>query len=100
MPFAITLRLLLPLLVSLQSLDSAEPPLICPGGAALGRIELTVIPPEGGVARNIQTVNRIIEGDRILYRPIKIESLEKKKARIALLLVPSDGSKIWVWLSY
>ncbi len=97
MPFAITLRLLLPLLVSLQSLDSAEPPLICPGGAALGRIELTVIPPEGGVARNIQTVNRIIEGDRILYRPIKIESLEKKKARIALLLVPSDGSKIVVF---
>ena len=78
-------------------MDAAEPPLICPGGAALGRIELTVVPPAGGVARNIQSVNRILPGDRISYRPVKIESFEKKKARVALLLVPADESKIVVF---
>ena len=101
MPSAIGLRVLLPglflLLVPLPGLAAADPPLVCPGGAALGRFELTVIPPAGGVARNIQSVNRILEGDKISYRPVKIESLEKKKARIALLLVPSDGSKIVVF---
>ena len=87
----------LALLFSLQNLDATESPLLCPGGAALGRMELTVVPPEGGVARNIQTVNRILPGDRILYRPLEIDALEKKKVRIALLLVPSDGSKIVVF---
>lgn len=95
MPPAIALQLLL--LLSLQKPDAAEPPLMCPGGAALGRIELTVVPAAGGVARNIQTVNRILQGDKISYRPVEIESLEKKKVRIALLLVPSDGSKIVVF---
>jgi len=42
-------------------------------------------------------VNRLLEGDTITYRPEEIDSPGKKKVRIALLLVPSDGSKIMVF---
>jgi hypothetical protein len=42
-------------------------------------------------------VNQLFTGDTISYRPVEIDGLEKKKARIALLLVPSDGSKIVVF---
>jgi hypothetical protein len=92
----VLLQLLLPLLFSLR-MDAVEPPLMCPGGAPLGRIELTVTPPSGGGARRVQSVNRLLQGDTISYRPIQIDSPEKKKARVELLLVPSDGSKIVVF---
>src|SRR5580658_582909 len=82
----------------LQSLAAAtSPPLLCPGGAALGRIELTATRAAGRGPRSIQTVNQILSGDTISYRPINIVSPERKKVRIALLLVPSDGSKIVVF---
>lgn len=93
--YAHALRIALPLLL-LQHLNAAEP-LICPGGTALGRFELTVTPPDGGTPRSMQTVNRLLPGDKISYRPLEIEPLEKKRVRIALLLVPSDGSKILVF---
>jgi hypothetical protein len=96
MPAAIFQWLLLLVLVT-QCLAAAGAPLLCPGGAALGRMELTVAPPGGGFARNIQTVNQLLPGDTISYRPVEIDALEKKKVRIALLLVPSDGSKIVVF---
>ena len=70
---------------------------MCPGGAPLGRFEMTVVPPAGGAPRDIQTVNRLLPGDRISYRPVEIDTLEKKKVRMALLLVPSDGSRILVF---
>lgn len=72
------------------------PPLICPGGTALGRFSLTVVPPEGGAPHTLQTVNRLLEGDTIFYHPTEIDSTPQKKTQIALLLVPSDGSKILV----
>jgi hypothetical protein len=94
---AIALKPLFFLLFSLQILEAAGPPLVCPAGTPLGRFELTVAPPTGGVPRDIQTVNRILPGDRISYRPIEIDAPGKKKVRIELLLVPSDGSKIVVF---
>jgi len=75
----------------------AMAPLMCPGGASLGRFSLTVSPRAGGLAKDLQTVNRLLPGDRISYRPIEIEGPGKKKVRMALLLVPSDGSKIVVF---
>lgn len=95
-------RLLLPsFFVSFQVFASPPapppPPLVCPGGAPLGWIELTVTPPDNGVAQNIQTVNQLLVGDRISYRPVHLGALEKKSARIALLLVPSDLSRIEVY---
>src|SRR5665213_3625327 len=72
-------------------------PLVCPGGSPLGRFELTVVPPTGGAGRNLASLNRLLPDDKILYRPIEIDSPQKKKARIALLLVPSGQSKIVVF---
>jgi hypothetical protein len=91
------LRPLFLLLFLLQGAVASSPPLICPGGVAIGRIELSVVPPAGGVPRSIQTVNRLLPGDAISYRPLDLGSADGKKARIALLLVPSDGSKIVVF---
>jgi hypothetical protein len=42
-------------------------------------------------------VNRLLSGDKISYRPVSIDGVDKKKVRIALLLVPSEGSKILVF---
>ncbi len=92
-----TARLLLPLLFTLQILSAKAPPLICPGGTPLGRFTLTVVPPEGGTPHSLQTVNRLLEGDTISYHPAEIDSPSQKKTQIALLLVPSDGSKILVY---
>ena len=88
---------LCPLVLATQIFASPAPPLVCPGGAPLGWIRLTVARESGGPARNIQTVNRIFEGYQVSYRPVHIDSADAKKARIALLLVPSDGSKIEVF---
>ena len=90
-------RLLLPIAFTLQILSAKAPPLICPGGTPLGRFALTVTPPEGGTPRSLQTVNRLLEGDTISWHPTEIDSTSHKKTQIALLLVPSDGSKILVY---
>ncbi len=90
------LRTLLALLILISPVNAMEP-LICPGGTALGRIELEVVPPGGGVARPLQSVNRLLSGDKISYRPVSIDGIDKKKVRVALLLVPSEGSKILVF---
>src|SRR5579872_5603799 len=96
MRVTVALAASLPLLCFLEGVHAAEP-LLCPGGSALGRFELTVVPPTGGAARNLQALNRLLPGYKISYRPIEIDSPQKKKARIALLLVPSDQSKIVVF---
>ncbi|HTA43647.1 MAG TPA: hypothetical protein VK789_14435 [Bryobacteraceae bacterium] len=72
-------------------------PLICPGGVALGRFELTVVPPSGGAPRPLESVNRLLDGYKISYRPLQITAVEKKKVRISLLVVPSQGAKIVVF---
>lgn len=90
------LRLVIPVAFTLQILSAKAPPLVCPGGTALGRFTLTVVPPEGGTPRSLETVNRLLEGDTISYHPTEIDSPAAKKTQIALLLVPSEGSKILV----
>lgn len=90
-------RLLSLVALILPILSAKAPPLICPGGTPLGRFALTVVPPEGGTPHSLQTVNRLLEGDTISYHPSEIDSPSQKKTQIALLLVPSDGSKILVF---
>ena len=90
------LRSVLAALLGLQALSAMEP-LMCPGGTPLGRFELTVVPPNGGVARPLASVNRLLDGYRIQYRPLQINSLDKKKVRMTLLLVPSKGARIVVF---
>ena len=87
------LRAVLTLFLSLQSVD-AMAPLMCPGGAPLGRFALEVAPRNSGAALDISAVNQLEAGDTISYCPVDIMAAAKKKVRIALLLVPSDGSKI------
>lgn len=95
MRFAAALLVCLTLAASI--LSASAPPLICPGGTPLGRFDLTVTPKAGGIPHAIETVNRLLPGDTITYRPLEIDSFQKKKVRMALLLVPSDGSKIKVF---
>lgn len=71
-------------------------PLVCPSGTPLGRIELTVVPAGGGVGLSVQTVNRVLPGERISYRPVDLASPANKDARVSLILVPADGSKLFV----
>lgn len=93
--FAFLSLLLPPLLLS--PLRASVPPLICPGGTPLGRFDLSVIPKAGGVPRPIETVNQLLPGDTITYRSLEVDSFRKNKVQIALLLVPSDGTKIMVF---
>jgi hypothetical protein len=90
------LRAVLTLFLSLQCVD-AMAPLMCPGGAPLGRFVLEVAPRSSGAPLAIGTVNQLEAGETISYRPVDIMAAAKKKVRVALLLVPSDGSKILVF---
>lgn len=91
-----SLRAILAVLFALVRAHAMEP-LMCPGGAALGRFNLNVVPPDSGVERPLASVNRLLDGYRIQYRPVQIDAVEKKKVRIALLLVPAKGAKIVVF---
>ena len=48
-------------------------------------------------ARPIQTVNEVLPGYTISYTPAAIDAPDRKKARIALVLVPSDHGKLEVF---
>lgn len=92
------LRVLFATLLTLPiSKAKAMEPLMCPGGMALGRFELTVTSPSGGAPLPLQSVNRLLDGYKVSYQPMQINAPEKKKVRIALLLVPSKGAKIVVF---
>jgi len=88
------LRLAL-LLTLLKPLHAVTPP-TCPAGAPLGRFDLTVSAPEGKPPHPLQSINRLLPGYKISYRPSQIDGADKKKARISLLLVPSGSGKISV----
>jgi hypothetical protein len=75
----------------------AAPPVTCPAGAPLGTFEITVTPASGGAARQLQTLNQLLPGYKVTYTPVKINATDKKKARIALVLVPADHGKVKVF---
>ena len=89
MRLALSLCLAAPLL--------AAPPLTCPAGAPLGSFQLTVTPPGGGVPRQLQTVNELLPGYKVWYAPVKLNTPDKKKARLSLILVPSDHGKVKIF---
>src|ERR1700722_8733711 len=91
-----TCCLRLPLLFALLHPLYALAPVTCAAGAPLGRFQLTVSQPAGGPARPLQAINRLLPNYKISYTPGEIDGPDKKKARIALLLVPSEGSKITI----
>ncbi|HEX6896809.1 MAG TPA: hypothetical protein VF146_16135, partial [Bryobacteraceae bacterium] len=57
----------------------------CPAGGPLGGVELQV--QAGGQSLPFHTINRLAEGDTLLYTPI-LRGKEKRPGEIALVLVP------------
>ncbi|MGE5644410.1 MAG: hypothetical protein ACM336_01335 [Acidobacteriota bacterium] len=70
-------------------LDAAVPR-SCPASVPLGSFELTVQPPGAGAPRSARDVNIVRSGDKLVYAPIGNPGDDAKKARISLVLVPSD----------
>jgi hypothetical protein len=89
MRFALSLCLLQPLL--------AAPPLTCPAGAPLGTFQITAAPPAEGIERQLQATNQLLPGYRISYLPVKLNSQDKRKTRVSLVLLPSDHGKVKVF---
>ena len=79
----------------LQALHAAPPP-TCPAGTPLGSFKISVSHPGGGSPLQLQSINEILPGYKVSYVPANVNSTDRKKARIALVLVPSDHGKILV----
>jgi hypothetical protein len=64
----------------------AAPPFVtCPAGAPLGAVDLQV--QAGDQRLPFRTINRLSEGDTLLYAPV-LHGKEKRRGEIALVLVP------------
>lgn len=71
---------------------SALPPLVCPAGGPIGSVDLRVSSPRGGSdALPLRTINRLEEGDILLYRPILRSSSEERKGEVTVVLVPVNA---------
>ncbi len=70
--------------------DSPEalPALTCPAGAPLGTIDLRVKAPGNAEALPLAEINRLSEGDTVLYSPV-LRGVEKRGGEVALVLVPA-----------
>jgi hypothetical protein len=67
------------------AMPAAPPFMVCPAGAPLGAIDLQV--EAGGQRLPFRTINRLSEGDTVLYSPI-LRGKEKRTGEVALVLVP------------
>jgi hypothetical protein len=64
------------------------PPLVCPGGGPIGSVDVRVESSHASrAALPLRTINRLEEGDTILYRPL-LRSKEDRKGEVAIVLVP------------
>ncbi|MGD1072643.1 MAG: hypothetical protein ABSB15_21160 [Bryobacteraceae bacterium] len=79
----------------LQTLHAAGP-LPCPAGAPVGAFRISVSRPGGDDALQLQSINELLPGYKLAYSPLAVDSPDKKRARIALVLVPSGHGKIVV----
>ncbi len=73
--------------------DSTDPlpPLTCPAGAPLGAVELRVRSAGHTETLPLQEINRLSEGDTVIYAPI-LRGAEKRPGEVALVLVPAKRS--------
>jgi len=63
---------------------------VCPAGAPIGSVDLRVGASRGGSETlPLRTINRLEEGDTILYRPI-LRAGEVRKGEVAMVLVPTN----------
>lgn len=65
------------------------PPVVCPAGGPIGSVDLRVVSPRaaGSEALPLRTINRLEEGDKLVYRPL-LRSGEQRKGEVAIVLVP------------
>lgn len=74
----------------LQAQEESPDPhtlLTCPAGAPLGAIGLRVRSPRNPDPLPFQSINRLSEGDTILYSPIR-RGTQKRPGEVALVMVP------------
>jgi hypothetical protein len=77
--------------VILASLTSfaAVPPVVCPAGGPIGLVELSVRSARGADREKpLRTINRLEEGDVIVYRPI-LRPGEERKGDVTIALAPA-----------
>ena len=60
----------------------------CPTGVPVGTFKILVLPPKGGPALPLSTVNNIAPGQRLRYEPVKLPEDLKDRARVSVILVP------------
>ncbi len=82
--------LALSLCASAVAQAATVPPLVCPAGGPIGSVDLRVSSPRGdGDALPLRTINRLEEGDTLLYHPI-LRPGEQRKGEVTMVLVPAD----------
>jgi hypothetical protein len=74
----------------------AAAPRACVGSLPVGTFRITVAPEQGGKARPVRLVNRLVAGYRLRYEPVKLPARTEKKARVAVALVPDNSDDIIV----
>jgi len=82
-----------PSLAMLAAAQAAPlPPLVCPAGGPIGSVDLRVSSPRGaGEPLPLRTINRLEEGDTLLYRPV-LRPGEQRKGEVTMVLVPRTRS--------
>lgn len=68
----------------------ASPPKACPGSSAIGKFQMLVEPPKSGPRLPLSALDLLDPGDRLGYLPGSASGWGKK-ARVAVVLVPSDA---------
>ena len=64
--------------------------MVCPSGGPVGSVDLRVASSRGkDQPLPLRTINRLEEGDTILYKPL-LRSGEQRKGEVAIVLVPAD----------
>jgi hypothetical protein len=70
---------------------AALPPLVCPAGGPIGSVDLRVSSPRlgAGAPLPLRTINRLEEGDTLIYKPL-LRSSEKRPGEVTFVLVPAN----------
>ena len=68
--------------------DSSPEPAVCPAGNPIGDVNLQVQSSRGDAPLPLRTINRLSEGDVVLYSPV-IRGHLKRHGEVTLVLVPA-----------
>ncbi|MEX2264248.1 MAG: hypothetical protein WD696_20000 [Bryobacteraceae bacterium] len=64
----------------------------CPAGLPVGNVQLQIQSVAGDSPRPLRGINRVQEGDELLYAPV-IRGRDKREGEVAMVLVPASASK-------